>query len=579
MKICRCQYITPPAADYACKSVIAPFTQYQQFPARNDVMGHTIRKIINHKLVQLSLVAFASATGFWGGHKVDLAVERQSIITALDQDGSQLLSRLELVIDQSHSELKKLAKLNLGNCNVDALAAARMTMLSRGTIKDIEVRGPSGNLNCSTTISDAESFAKPNPNWAIELPDAKSEILIGIAENKPDGLLQLRKVLQSKASLNAFVGLDSLLYSFFDPGVRDMASVGIYFDQTKPVAIYGEIQSIRKEAGGFDSDLRSKRFPLSVRLSVPEKSIAHLADTRNSLSEWLLAVAGGLLAALGSYLAISIFVRPPNPLKELASAIERDEIVPFYQPIIKLSDESISGCEMLVRWIKPDGTMVRPDLFIPLAESSGLVVDMTIRVLKRAIRDLAPIISIEKDFKLAVNIAPDHFSSPGFVPSILKVLEEEKLNPCHLVLELTERQQLQDLEAFKAIAEAVQRSGLRISIDDVGTGHNGLSTIQEVPADIIKVDKKFVDTVATNELSAAIVAMLVGLSKQFGRTIVAEGIETRDQLDALLAQGVDEGQGYLFSPALNALKFVAFYGAQRDVAKSVGKTVLVKAAA
>ena len=523
-------------------------------------MGRKPNKIAGNKLVQAAFVVLTAAAGFWGGHKIDLAVERQAIVAELETDGSQLLSRLELVIDQTHRELKKLAKIQLGNCSVDALAAARMTMLSRGTIKDIEVRGPSGNLNCSTTINDAAAFARPNLNRAIELPDASGELLIGIAENKPDGLLQLRKMLETRTSLNAYVGLDSLLYSFFDPGVRDMASVGIYFDQTKPVAIYGEIQSIRKEAGGFDSDLQSARFPLSVRLSVPEKSILHLAATRQSLTEWLMAITGSLLAALVGFVGISAFMRPPNPVKELASAIERDEIVPFYQPIIKLDDESISGCEMLVRWIKPDGTLVRPDLFIPLAESSGLVVAMTLRVMRRAIRELMPILQAQSKFKLAINISPEHFSSNGFLASILKLLAEEGLDPQHIVLELTERQQLQDLEAFKSIADAVQKAGLRISIDDVGTGHNGLATIQEVPADIIKVDKKFVDTVATNELSAAIVAMLVGLSKQFGRTIVAEGIETREQLDALLSQGVDEGQGYLFSPALNALKFVAFYG-------------------
>ena len=542
-------------------------------------MRKSLSTFVGNKIMQAALLALTAAGGFWGGHQIDLAVERQSIVAALEQDGNQLLSRLELVIDQSHHELKKLAKLKLGHCSVDALAAARMTMLSRGTIKDIEVRSANGHLNCSTTISSAASVEKLITNKAIELPDIKGEIFIGIAENKPDGLLQLRKVLETKTSLNAYVGLDSLLYSFFDPGVRDMASVGIYFDQTKPVAIYGEIQSIRKEAGGFDSDLRSTRFPLSVRLSVPEKSIAHLAGTRRSLTEWLMAIAGCLLAGLGGYMTISTITRPPNPVKELAKAIERDEIVPFYQPIIKLSDESISGCEMLVRWIKPDGTMIRPDLFIPLAESSGLVVGMTLGVLRRAIRELSPVLSVQKNFKLAVNISPDHFSSPGFLASILDVLKEENCDPSHIVLELTERQQLQDLEAFKAIADAVQRAGLRISIDDVGTGHNGLSTIQEVPADIIKVDKKFVDTVASNELSAAIVAMLVGLSKQFGRTIVAEGIETRDQLEALLSQGVDEGQGYLFSPALNALKFTAFYGSHTLNAASRGTPLTLKTAA
>jgi c-di-GMP phosphodiesterase len=539
-------------------------------------MGQKLRKLLSNKMLQMALIGLAAAGGLYAGHKVDVAVERQSIIVALDQDGSQLLSRLELVIDQSHSELKKLSKLDLAACGVKALSAARMTILSRGTIKDIEVRDANGNLSCSSMVANTAIIAVKNETRGLELPDSKNELFIGIAENKPDGLLQVRKAQAGQASLNAYVGLDSLLYSFFDPGVRDMASVGIYFDQTKPVTTYGEIQSIRKEAGGFDSNLRSTRFPLSVRLSVPEKSIRHLAEERKSFTEWLMGIAGCLLAALGSYLAISTYTRPPNPVKELAAAIERDEIVPFYQPIIKLSDESISGCEMLVRWIKPDGTMVRPDLFIPLAESSGLVTSMTLRTMRRAIRELMPVIRSQKDFKLAVNISPDHFSSNGFLPSILNLLVEEGLDPSYIVLELTERQQLQDLDAFRTIADAVQEAGLRISIDDVGTGHNGLSTIQDVPANIIKIDKKFVDTVATNELSETIIAMLVGLSKKFGRTIVAEGIETREQLEALQAQGVDEGQGYLFSPAVDALKFIAFYGLhgkRHETYKQSGKRI------
>lgn len=533
-------------------------------------MGQSLRKILGHRLLQLTVAAFVASFGFWAGHKVDLAVERQSIVEQLDVDGHKLLSRLEMVVDQSHSELKKLDRLKLGSCGLNALRAARKTILSRGTIKDIEVRDGNGNLRCTSLISNSAIIETPISNRAIELPDSQNQIFVGIAENKADGLLQIRKVTANNLSLNIYVGLDSLLYSFFDAEIRDVASVGIYFDQTKTVVTYGEIQSIRKAAGGFDSDLKSGRFPLNVRLSVPEKSIQYLMARQQSLTEWLMAIAGCLLTTLASYVAVSTFLRPPNPVKELARAIERDEIVPFYQPIIKLKDESISGCEMLVRWLKPDGTMVRPDMFIPLAESSGLVVAMTLRVMRRAVRELAPVMATQKDFKLAVNISPDHFSSPGFLQSILSLLEDENTDPAHIVLELTERQQLQDMDAFKAIADAVQKAGLRISIDDVGTGHNGLSTIQEVPANIIKIDKKFIDAIVSNELSTAIVSLLVGLSNQFGRTTVAEGIETRDQLEALRAQGVDEGQGYLFSPALNALKFVAFY-ASHAVNEATGK--------
>lgn len=527
------------------------------------VMGQKLRRIFSNRLLQMTLVTLAAFAGFWGGHKIDKVIERQLVFNQLDHDGQQLLGRLELVVEQSHAELKKLSKMKLEACGADALKAARMTVLSRGVLKLIDVRDKMGTLQCSTTIGNTGDFSSSALHRASELADTKNEIFVGIAENKLDGLLQLRKDLENHHSAIAYVGLDSLLYFFFDPGIRSSASVGIYFDKSKPVATYGEIQSIRKEAGGFESNLQSARFPLSVRMSVPEKSIQFMAAQHQSVTEWRLAVAACLLAALGMILAVNLGIRPPNPVKELSAAIHRDEIVPFYQPIMKLADESVSGCEMLVRWIKPDGTMIRPDLFIPLAETSGLVVDMTMRIMRRAIRELMPVFRVQKDFKLAINISADHFSAPGFLPSILTLLKEEKLEPSHIVLELTERQQLQDLQAFLPIAEAVRAAGLRISIDDVGTGHNGLSTIQDVPANIIKIDKKFVDTIASNELSAAIVALLTGLSKKFDRVTVAEGIETRDQLEALKAQSVDEGQGYLFSPAIDALKFIAFYGAHQ----------------
>ncbi len=515
-------------------------------------MLHLLNKPVHIQLMKLVLILGAAALGLTAGRIIDTSFQRQASIEQLTHDAEQLLERVESVVDRTIVELMDLSLAGISKCEAEALSTARIAVFSRATLKDIQVRDANDRLACSASPTTAKIFS------GIETRSRNQSVLLGIAENMPEGLLHLRWRSNPNTSLVAMVGMDSMLYDFFGKTTRDQSSVGIFLNKSLPIATFGQFQSIFKQPGGLDLKLSSERYPVRIDVFVPETAI--LAMMASSGHSWFVMLLAGTLAALSAGLGIYIATRPLDPVKELRSAILHDEIVPFYQPIIKLSDESISGCEMLVRWIKPDGTMVRPDLFIPLAESSALITVMTMRVMRRAIRELMPVMRVQKNFKLAINVSPNDFSSNDFIGSILNLLNEEGIDPSYIVLELTERQQLQDLAAFKVIADTVQRAGLRISIDDVGTGHNGLSTIQDVPANIIKIDKKFVDTVATNALSETIVAMLVGLARKFERTVVAEGIETRDQLEALKSQGVDEGQGYLFSPALDAMRFIAFYG-------------------
>jgi len=180
---------------------------------------------------------------------------------------------------------------------------------------------------------------------------------------------------------------------------------------------------------------------------------------------------------------------------------------------------------------------------------------MTWQILATALKQLYPRLREDKHFKLSVNVAPRHLLSDGFIETLRRVVMGAKISARQIVLEVTERNELPDLYRAAAVVTELRELGFRVAIDDVGVGHSGLSQLKELGASTIKIDKYFVDTITEDRSAVTIVETLVRLARDFGMTVIAEGIETVDQVQALLACGVEEGQGYLISPPLPFAKF------------------------
>jgi c-di-GMP phosphodiesterase len=238
--------------------------------------------------------------------------------------------------------------------------------------------------------------------------------------------------------------------------------------------------------------------------------------------------------------------------------LARQEFKPYYQPTFDLRTGDISGCEALARWVRADGSIVPPLSFIPLAETSGRIEPMTWQILATALRELQPRLRDDKYFKLSVNIVPRHMVSDGFVETLRRVVAGTKVSARQIVLEVTERAELPDLNQAAAVVKQLRELGFRVAMDDVGVGHSGLSQIKALGANTIKIDKFFVDTITQDEAAATIIGMLVRLARELHMSVIAEGIETPEQMQALLACGVEEGQGYLVSPPLPFAKFNEF---------------------
>jgi len=247
-----------------------------------------------------------------------------------------------------------------------------------------------------------------------------------------------------------------------------------------------------------------------------------------------------------------------GPIADIDHGLARQEFKPFYQPTFDLRTGAVRGCEVLARWIRADGSIVPPMSFIPLAETSGRIETMTWQILETALRELHPRLRDDKYFKVSVNIVPRHLVSDGFVETLRRVVAGSKVSARQIVLEVTERTELPDLNKAARVVKQLREFGFRVAMDDVGVGHSGLSQMKGLGANTIKIDKFFVDTITEDGSAATIIGMLVRLARDLHMTVIAEGIETRAQIDALVACGVEEGQGYFVSPPLPFARFDEF---------------------
>jgi sensor c-di-GMP phosphodiesterase-like protein len=248
---------------------------------------------------------------------------------------------------------------------------------------------------------------------------------------------------------------------------------------------------------------------------------------------------------------------------ELDDALARHEFVPYLQPVFSLRTGAIVGCEVLARQLRQDGTVVMPSHFIPLAEQEGRIAALTWQVISRALGELRPLLSEDKTFRVAFNVNPAHLMSDQFIDDLRKHVFEARVATRQVVVELTEQKELPDLAGAAAVVAKLRDCGFKVAMDDVGTGHSGLSYIKTLGVNTIKIDKLFVDTIGRDHAADVVVEMLVRVARELGMTTVAEGIENKQQLDALHQCGVDEGQGFLVSPPVPVDQFLSLLRAQR----------------
>ncbi|GEM_PF-6987881 len=232
----------------------------------------------------------------------------------------------------------------------------------------------------------------------------------------------------------------------------------------------------------------------------------------------------------------------------LRKALAHEEFVLHYQPLTSMTDRRVKGVEALVRWADPVEGMISPARFIPLAEETGVIVEMGTWILRTACRQMVSWLSAGSAIEMiAVNLSPRQFRHPDLVGMVRGVLEETGLPAHHLELEITEGALMDDADETVAKLTSLKQLGLRLAIDDFGTGYSSLAYLKRFPVDKLKVDQAFVRGIPSNRADCEIVAAVIALGKALGLEVLAEGIETEEQYGHLMALNCDTAQGYLLA--------------------------------
>jgi diguanylate cyclase (GGDEF)-like protein len=233
---------------------------------------------------------------------------------------------------------------------------------------------------------------------------------------------------------------------------------------------------------------------------------------------------------------------------DLRLAIERKEFCLYYQPIVDLETVQIIGFEALVRWYHPQKGIIAPYKFIPVAEDTGLIIPMTEWILREACRQVKIWqTDFNSDLSVSVNISGKHFAQSNLINLVEKVLTETQFTPEKLKLEITESAVMEDAEKAIAILQQLKMLGVKLMIDDFGTGYSSLNYLHKFPIDTLKVDRSFINTMENAEDNNEIVKTIILMAKNLRLDVVAEGIESINQLDQLRKLRCEKGQGYFFS--------------------------------
>jgi sensor c-di-GMP phosphodiesterase-like protein len=491
-------------------------------------------------------VAMAAAAAFmlWlqtyierrGNEEVD-ALARRTISLA----NARIVSAL--------SAIDGLAKKSVDTCRGSELEALRQAAFANPWVKDVDVIAADNRVLCGssgTTLTARKLAASYRPDnerdLSIDVVRVGEEIMVGVTR-RAEGAIGLQALIPAAM----FVTQVPYENADFEPHTRMAAPDGT------PVIVRGTELKEASRAGSFVATRSSERFGLQAKVTLAR---AALDAEALRLKEIATTSGAALFAAIAAFAFLLPRRRHGDPIGELEQAIAANEFVAYYQPVVDLRTGRLRGAEVLIRWRKPDGTIVMPASFIPMAESSDLIVPLTRALMRRVSEEAGPVVGLRPEIKIGFNLAAAHFLDDTIVKDVREIFSKSALSLRQVILEVTERQPLHSLAGARRVIAGLQELGCGVSIDDVGTGHGGLSYILKLGADTIKIDKLFVDAITTEHQSTIILETLVDLARNMRMDVVAEGVESFEQVVKLRELGILAAQGHVFCPPLPGPSFL-----------------------
>ena len=464
---------------------------------------------------------------------------------------SRVLARTQQVLEQAKTALRQIDAAKSPSCSPSHLLEMRRISYSWRYIQEVI------SLHDSTPLcSSLEVKSAPTTYPAPDRITSDGFRTWFTAKND----LGLDRYMIAVASDRHMVIIDPL--SFIDVLPSDLntiqsALLGTIKDRvlasSEPInaAVWKRMKQQGLETLTQDNIVYTVRYYPDLDLAVLTWSSSQpkVASWHRQLAIWL--PIGVLMSLLAAGFMLRLLRRLQSPHHRLQDALNEAAITVHYQPIISLKTGKIVGAEALARWRQPDGSYLSPEIFIPLAEQTGLITELTVSVVNNIFHDLGKWLSLHPEVHVSINLSVEDIGSTTLPGVLSRQLNHWQVAPSQIALELTERGFADPTTALPVIA-GYRKAGHAIYIDDFGTGYSSLRYLQDLEVDALKIDKSFVDALEHQQVTPYIIEM----AKTLKLDIVAEGIETSCQQAWLQQHGVHYGQGWLYSKALPKAEFI-----------------------
>ena len=456
---------------------------------------------------------------------------------------AQVVAYIEHILDNLSSAAQALQPLAGKPCT-DAQLALREQVTRNAFVRSTNLFA-GDTLYCSSLFGDYDEPVQPR-----DYTNGRLWLMNGNSVTPGHPLLVLRAAIGQAGAISTVDG-DHLLTALrliggdatlqLQVGANWMGRDGVVHSGSPPVAASAPVVQ------------SSARYPFSVHGGfVAGKAGEVLRNHYPALLSLLLVF--GVLAGSACHWQLR---RASSPRAELDRALEADEFIPYFQPVVRKGDYRWAGAEVLMRWQHPREGLVRPDLFIPYAEHSGQIVGMTRALMLRTAQGLAPYAALLEDgFHIGINITADHCHDLRLLDDCRTFLQHFPPGRVVLTLELTERKLIEATPVALELFEKLHDMGVMIALDDFGTGQSSLNYLRQFKVDYLKIDQSFVAMIGGDALSQHILDSIIELSGKLGLGIVAEGVETEVQRDYLAGHAVDFQQGYLYARPMPLADFL-----------------------
>lgn len=454
----------------------------------------------------------------------------------LESDADNIIHQFQLSLKEAHLILSQLAQSTESNCSEESMIKMDQMAYKSSSVRLLGIREKTGS-ECS---SKPKSLIQKNHHPATRKKD-DPEVFSGFFLTQTGNKNNHSLIMYTEKNDTLFFASIYLPKPDYINNFSCNSCISYRFKLHNIDVISNQIVS--SPFVQYTSSKQIKNNTISFTLK-GDRALYQNYKTTSWETTLLISLIVSILAS-GAYYQISTSNRSFSAT--IKSALRNNEFVPYYQPIIDSRSGKISGTEVLVRWHQKNGKVITPNQFIPFAEESGLITAITRQLIKQVSSDIVSLGWGNGDKFMSINIVPADLTSNQLFDFMSEEINKHGISAKCFSIEVTERLPITDLKQAKIHLDPFSKAGMDIKLDDAGTGYGGFSYIQELGIGTLKIDKMFVDTIMVEDVKQGVLESMIEFAKSSHLKVIAEGVETEDQLAYLNEHGVYLIQGYVYA--------------------------------